>query len=95
MINNMINSSIFPQLSGKELMDRMKFMRTPSSMIYYLLFVIFTSTLTACSKDDEYDVYHDWQERNDAWFADVAGQARAAIQQARSQYGNSWADRTE
>ena len=55
----------------------------------FLLLLVFA----ACSDDSEdYDPYHDWQVRNEAWFRSVADSARSAIAEAKTQYGSQWED---
>ena len=45
----------------------------------------------SCSGDEEqYDPYHDWQARNEAWFMSVTDSARTAIREAKSQWGDAW-----
>ncbi len=68
------------------------------SCLFVALFTLsfLSLSLLSCADDtDEYDPYENWQERNDAWFANVAATARTEIQKARSDYGDSWADHTD
>ena len=51
---------------------------------------IFALSFTACTSDEEYDPYTNWEARNIAWFAQVADTARTAINAARAQYGSEW-----
>jgi len=51
---------------------------------------IFALSFTACSENEDYDPYADWEARNIAWFNHVADTARTAIKAARAQYGDSW-----
>lgn len=47
--------------------------------------------LVACSDDnDAYNPYENWQARNAEYFSQIAGQARAAIAEAKVQYGDRW-----
>lgn len=51
------------------------------------LFILFAS----CSEDtEEYDQYHDWAERNAAWYVEIADSARTAIAEAQAAYGDEW-----
>ncbi len=55
--------------------------------------IICLMVFSSCSKDSEaYDPYHDWQTRNEEWFAMVADSARTAISMAKEQYGATWED---
>lgn len=48
---------------------------------------------TACSDDTaEYDPYHHWRSRNEAWIAEVADSARQAIAASRAVYGDAWTE---
>lgn len=47
--------------------------------------------LTSCEEtSDEWNPYYNWQARNVLWFNTVADSARAAITQAKAQYGDDW-----
>ena len=55
------------------------------------VFILLLSFLfTACTEDEEYDPYYNWQVRNEAWFRSVADSARTSIAQARAKYGDQW-----
>ena len=48
-------------------------------------------TFMACSSDtEEYDPYYNWEERNAAWYEQIADSARTAIATARAAYGDAW-----
>ena len=51
--------------------------------------------MSSCTSDEEYDPYTNWEERNAAWFAQVADSARTAISAAQAQYGSKWEDHCE
>jgi len=58
-----------------------------------LLLLLFFCFFTSCQSDTEaYDPYHDWQGRNEAWFAQIADSARTAIRRAQQTYGDDWQD---
>lgn len=59
-----------------------------------LLFASLTVLLVAaCSeKDDTWNPYDNWAERNAAWYAQVADSARTAILKAQQLYGQQWQD---
>ena len=52
------------------------------------LFIFFFSSCSSDSSD--YDPYHHWRTRNEAWYAGVADSARTAIAAAQRQYGDRW-----
>ncbi len=83
------HSTIFPTPSSGR--------RKLSFIIYYLLFIISATTIvSACSEDDgEYDPYYDWEERNAAWYEQIADSAQTAIAQARTAYGDEWESHCE
>lgn len=45
----------------------------------------------SCSSDDaDYDPYYNWEQRNAAWYEQIADSARTAIADARRQHGDEW-----
>ena len=59
-----------------------------------LLTLMSALLLCACSKDDnDTSEYHDWQVRNDTYFANLRLQAHDSIQQAKTLYGNEWQEK--
>ncbi len=51
--------------------------------------------MTSCTENEEYDPYDNWQDRNTAWYKQVADSARTAIAQAKAAYGDEWASHCE
>ena len=48
-------------------------------------------TFIACSSDiEDYDPYYNWEERNAAWYEQIADSARTAMAAARRTYGDEW-----
>ena len=46
---------------------------------------------SSCSeKDDTWNPYYNWQERNTQWYETIADSARTAISAAKSRYGEDW-----
>jgi FKBP-type peptidyl-prolyl cis-trans isomerase FklB len=55
------------------------------------LLLFFLLLITSCSSDDtDYDPYYSWEQRNAAWYEQIADSARNAITAARRQHGSEW-----
>lgn len=62
---------------------------------FVLLLVGCGLAVTACSSEETIDpVYENWAARNMAAFSDTLRVARTAIAQAKTQYGDAWAEHT-
>ena len=58
---------------------------------YFLILCTALVCLVSCNEtSNEYNPYEDWQSRNAAWFEDTVQVARAAISQAKAEYGDNW-----
>ena len=65
------------------------------SHILYFIFYILSFSVSACSENEEYDPYENWEARNTTWFKQVADTARTAINAAHAQYGDNWEEHCE
>ncbi|MBQ7572078.1 MAG: FKBP-type peptidyl-prolyl cis-trans isomerase [Bacteroidaceae bacterium] len=62
-------------------------------LLFPLLAVVVGVMAAGCSSDTEdYDPYYDWEQRNAAWYEQIADSARTAIAAARAEWGEAWAD---
>ena len=62
-----------------------------NAAFFSFLFFSLSCFLASCSSDTtEYDPYHDWEERNAAWYEQIADSARTAITSAQQTYGDAW-----
>lgn len=63
------------------------------NILYIAMVALFAA---ACSeKDDTWDAYSNWAERNATWYEQVADSARTAILQAQTLYGTDWQEHCE
>lgn len=71
-------------------------MKKRFTFIYWTLALLVTLGVSSCSEeDDAYDAYANWPARNADYFMQVAAQARTAIAEAKTTYGDEWESHCE
>lgn len=62
-----------------------------SFLKYTVVCLLVVCGFASCDEvDNTWDPYQSWQSRNAQWFENVADTARAAIADAKAQYGDAW-----